>query len=192
MVRRRDEMPYQSMGGNEFVGNHGKKKLAAEHICLDKIPPFQIKFDERRKSPHFWRRHNDLRTRRQRAMHVHLLGNQNSAHRIFFRDICQAIYFSSSLFFSLFVSRKISGSLWKGNSQNHHPTSNIAKELGKGGKKPKGTQGVHILYRLEFFAFFFLRFLFSCYSIVISRSHLGQRSPENIPLIFWNTAYRRN
>lgn len=88
-----------------------------------------------------------------------------------FEIFFQAIYFSSSFFFYLFVSATSMAAFGKG-TQNHHPTSNIAKELGKGGKKPKGTQGVHTLYRLEFFAFFFCVFHFP----VILHCHIEEPS----------------
>lgn len=55
-----------------------------------------------------------------------------------------------------------------------HPTSPRNWERGE---KPKGTQGVHTLYRLEFFAFSFL-FIFSCvfYFPVIFHCHIEEPS----------------
>jgi hypothetical protein len=78
-------------------------------------------------------------------------------------------------FLHLSVSRKINGSLWKGNIQNHHPPSNIAKELGKGGKNQKGHKGYIHYIGWSFCLFFaFSNFLLFLYHI---EEPLGRRKP---------------
>jgi hypothetical protein len=70
------------------------------------------------------------------------------------------IEFSSFLFFSkLFISPSLclSQNQWQPLEREHTKSSSAIQHrqgTGKGGKKPKGTQGVHTLYRLEFLPFF--------------------------------------
>lgn len=105
----------------------------------------------------------------------------------FFRMSFQATCFFSLYFFfsSLSSSLAISMAIFGRGTHKiiiRHPTSPRA---GKG-KTKRDTGGVYILYRLEFFAFFY----FFIFSVMPSRSHLGQPRPEVIPLIFWSTVYQ--
>lgn len=139
----------------------------AEHISLDKIPPpFKTKIDETEESHHFWRRHDDLRTRRQRAMRrAFFLETKSSVHRIFPDVLPSYLLLFSSFLFSLVFSLAISMAIFGRGTHKiiiRHPTSPRA---GKGKKTKRDTGGVNILYRLEFFCFFSFLNLFSIFPL---------------------------